>query len=94
MHFHAYVYGHGFIVQYDDKPLEQIQYKKLVDAVICLQCMLLHFKEYDVTMRYYPVMKMLLLHYDPQPRNAMALNIAIHHTRLSPEHIPGTHTDH
>ena len=80
-----YVYGRSSTIESDHKPLEFISQKNLADIPAHLQHMLPHLHGYDHTICYHPGKEMVLpdtlSQFSPCPR----LDIAIHHTCLSPE---------
>ena len=58
--FHTYLYRRIFIVEMDHKPLKMISLKNFTVAPACLQRMLLHLKQYDLVITYWPGREMLL----------------------------------
>ena len=50
--FCKYVFDHEFTIESNHKPLEQIMLKNLVDALACLQRMLLCLQDYDICIKY------------------------------------------
>ena len=50
--FHHYLYGRPFMLQTDQKPLQAILSKSLVEATPCMQCLLLPTIPYDMTVKY------------------------------------------
>ena len=87
--FKTYVYGRSFTIESDHKPLESISQKNLADTPAQLQHMLLHLQGYDYIICYCPSKKMALPDtlscFSSCPGPDIPLDIAIHHTHLSPE---------
>ena len=50
--FHHYLYGRPFMLQTDQKPLQAILSKSLVEATPHMQCLLLSTIPYDMTVEY------------------------------------------
>ena len=87
--FRTYIYGISFTIKSDHKPLESISQKNLADTQAQLQHMLLHLQGYDYIILYCPSKEMALpdalSHFSPCPGPNIPLDIAIHHTHLSPD---------
>ena len=87
--FKTYVYGRSFTIESDHKPLESISQKNLADMPAQLQHMLLHLQGYDYILHYHPSKEMVLAnalsHFSPCPGPDIPLDIAIHHSHLSPD---------
>ena len=87
--FQTYIYSRSFTIESDHKPLESISQKNLADTPACLQCMLLCLQGYHYTTHYCPSKEMALPDtlswFSPCPGPDIPLDIAIHHTCLSPE---------
>ena len=58
--FHTYLYGKGFTIESDHKPLEMISRKNLTAAPARLQRMLLRLQRYDYEIKYRPGREMVL----------------------------------
>ena len=88
--FHTYVYGWSFTIESDHKPLESIYRKNLADMPAWLQCMMLCLQGYDFTICYCPGKEMVIpdTHswFSPWPGPNLPLDIAIHHSRIMPDH--------
>ena len=52
--FHHFLYGHHFILETDQKPLEAILSRSLNQATPRLQCILIRTLPYNFTVRYIP----------------------------------------
>ena len=87
--FQTYVYGRSFTIKSDHKPLESISKKNLADMPAHLQQMLLCLQGYDYTIHYCFSKEMALpdtlSQFSSHPGPDILLDIAIHHTCLSPE---------
>ena len=86
--FKTYVYGRPFTIESNHKPSESIIQKRLADTPAQLQHMLLCLQRYDYILYYHPDKEMVLpdtlSHFKPNPGPEIAMDIAIHHTSLSP----------
>ena len=87
--FHIYVFGYALTVESDQKTLKQVKLKDLKDAPVCLNRMLHHLQNYDVTIKCHPGKEMFvaddLSHYAPPDTPDIPLNIAINHIHITPE---------
>ena len=77
------------MIESDHKPLESISRKNLADTPAWLQCMMLRLQGYDFTIHYCPGKEMVipdtLSRFSPRPGPDLPLDIAIHHTRITPD---------
>ena len=87
--FRTYIYGRSFSIKSDHKPLESISQKNLADMPAWLQHMLLCLQGYDYIICYCPRKELALpdtlSHFSSHPGPDIPLDIATHHTCLSPE---------
>ena len=89
--FHIYLYCIHVIIQNDHKPLEIIQHKP-INAIPCLECLLLHMQKYDFMIQYKPGKETILTnHLSHFPSCKMSLPIAlnnnIQHLQLSKDKL-------
>ena len=86
--FRTYVYGRPLTIESDHKPLESITKNSLADTPAWVQHTLLCLQGYDYVLHYHPGKEMALPDtlsgFKPKPGPEIALDIAIHHTHLSP----------
>ena len=59
-HFKHFTYGHTVYVITDHKPLVSLFKKSLVDASLCLTCMLIQLLDYTLNVHYQPGERMHL----------------------------------
>ena len=88
--FHSYLYERSFVVRTDDRPLEQVHKKNLMQAPPRLQRMLLRLQPYDCIIKYLPGREMVtadaLSRLSPMDEFEVPdMNLKIHHLiRITP----------
>ena len=86
-HFWIYVFGRHFTIESDHKSLEQISMKKMADAPVHLQRMLLRLQDYDFKIKYCPGEEMViadtLLRYSPEDTTEILLDISVSHVYIN-----------